>query len=72
LASAIVGNPRKLESITGGSSMDLDRVAERVIAAMERRKLSIDKAVNIEHVSFEDKADMQAFGVEVRSMMAAM
>jgi hypothetical protein len=38
---------------------------------MDRRKLLVDKAVNIEHVSFEDKADMQALGVEIRSLLTA-
>jgi len=37
LASAIVGNPRKVENITGGGSGDFDRAADRIIAAIERK-----------------------------------
>lgn len=71
LFSVLVKTPDVTSRITGGGFADLDRVADRVIAAMERRRLLVDKAVNIEHVSFEDKADMQALGIEVRSMLTA-
>jgi len=33
--------------------------------------LLVDKAVNIENVSLNDRADMQALGIEIRSMLTA-
>lgn len=71
LASILVKTPDITSRITGGDNADLDRVADRVIAAMDRRKLLVDKAVNIEHVEVNERADMQALGVEIRSMLTA-
>lgn len=71
LASVLVRTPDITSRISGGGTADLNRVADRVIAAIERRRLLVDKAVNIEHASFDDRADMQALGVEIRSMLTA-
>ena len=68
LASILVKTPDVASRITGGSAADLDRVANRIIEAMGRLNILVDKAVNIEQVSFEDRSDMQALGAEVRSM----
>lgn len=71
LASVLVKTPDITSKISGGGTADLNRVADRVIAAIERRRLLVDKLVNIETASFEDRADMQALGIEIRSMLMA-
>jgi len=71
LASILVKTPDISSMISGGGTADLNRVADKIITAMERRRLLVDKAVNIENVSLNDRADMQALGIEIRSMLTA-
>ncbi len=45
-----------------GGMVLFDRAADRIVAAIEGRMgISFDKLVNIEHVGFEDEADMEIF-----------
>jgi hypothetical protein len=73
--SAVLGKmpdiPERIAVGGGLSGANLDRVADRIIAAIERRgNPQIGTLLNIEHAGFEDRADMQALGVEVRSILA--
>jgi hypothetical protein len=72
--AAVLSRPAAQAQIGSlGSSADLEKIADRVIAAIERKKsMQIDKLLNIEHAGFEDRADMQALGVEVRNMLTAV
>ena len=72
--AAVLSRPTAQAQIGSlGSSADLEKIADRVIAAIERKKsMQIDKLLNIEHAGFEDRADMQALGVEVRNMLTAV
>ncbi len=71
LASAIIGNPNGIQSITQGGISD--KGVDRIVAAIENKmKINVDKAVNIEHVSFSDRADEQSLGFEVRSVLSSM
>lgn len=50
----------------------LDLLVNKIIRAIEKHSgvQMIGPAVNIEKASFEDKADMQAFAIEVKSILA--
>lgn len=71
--AAVLSRPTAQAQIGSlGSSADLEKIANRVIAAIERKQsMQIDKLLNIEHAGFEDRADMQALGVEIRSVLTA-
>ena len=50
----------------------VERKLDRLIAVMSSKNiLTNGPLVNIEHAGFEDKADMQALGVQVRSMLTS-
>ena len=72
LATAILKVPDVSSRIGTSDNGDVIRKIDQLIAVMKSRNLNIDKAVNIEHASFEDRADMQALGVETRSILAAL
>ncbi len=72
--AAVLSRPTAQAQIGSlGSSIEVERKLDKLIAIMERkRSMQIDKLLNIEHAGFEDRADMQALGVEVRSMLTAV
>jgi hypothetical protein len=71
LASVLLKTPDISNMSFGGNYSGLERKLDTLIGVMKNRNLNIDKAVNIEHASFEDRADMQAFGIETRSILTA-
>ncbi len=71
LAVAISRTPDFSKFSFSNDNASLERKLDAVIAVMKSRQMIVDKAVNIEHVSFEDRAGMQALGIEMRSMLTA-
>lgn len=74
LASALERMPNIPDRITGsGNGNSIDRAADRIIAAIERRNGFVIQgpAVNVEHAGFNDKADMDIFGRRVRGALVS-
>jgi hypothetical protein len=71
--AAILSRPTAQAQISSlGSSADLEKIADRVIAAIERKQgMQIDKLLNIEHAGFENKYDGQSLGIDIRNVLTA-
>ncbi len=72
--AAVLSRPTAQAQIGSmGSSADLEKIADRVIAAIERKgAVQVNgPAVNIEHAGFENKYDGQSLGIDIRNVLTA-
>lgn len=72
LAYILLRSPDISGRIAGSSNPDLSQIADRVIAAIERRKLVVDKAVHIENFVAGDTTDLDLLSRETARRVAAI
>lgn len=76
LSEILLSKPRTLDNLSNGfNNSSIERKLDTLISTLNnilsRGIINVEKAVNIEHVSFEDRTDMQAFAIETRAILTA-